>query len=99
MLTSKLKNLFGIFFTGIEVPLRSLLGHRSQASPEIRHISGQHIREFRDFLERHPEVFIMNEESIFLKEYEGMELKPFKELDEPHLDPELTNKVLCFTTF
>ena len=41
----------------------------------------------------------MNEESIFLKEYEGMELKPFKELDEPHLDPELTNKVLCFTTF
>ena len=80
---------------GIEVPLRSLLGHRSQASPEIRHISGQHIREFRDFLERHPEVFIMNEESIFLKEYEGMELKPFKELDEPHLDPELTNKVLA----
>ncbi|KAH7973927.1 hypothetical protein HPB49_007081 [Dermacentor silvarum] len=25
-----------------EVPIKSLLGHRSQASPEIRHVSGQH---------------------------------------------------------
>ncbi|XP_032788156.2 egalitarian protein homolog [Daphnia magna] len=81
---------------GIEVPLRSLLGHRSQASPEIRHITGQHIREFRDFLERHPEVFIMHDESIFLKEYEGMEIKPFKELEQPKLDPELTNKFLVY---
>lgn len=27
-----------------EVPIKSLLGHRSQASPEIRHVSGQHGR-------------------------------------------------------
>lgn len=25
---------------GTEVPIKSLLGHRSQASPQIRHISG-----------------------------------------------------------
>jgi len=81
---------------GTEVPLRSLLGHRSQASPEIRHISGQHVREFCDFLERHPEVFILNEESIFLKEFEGMEIRPFHEIEEPKLDPELTNKFLVY---
>ncbi|XP_044744260.1 egalitarian protein homolog [Coccinella septempunctata] len=27
---------------GTEVPIRSLLGHRSQANPEVRHVSGQH---------------------------------------------------------
>lgn len=27
-----------------EVPIKSLLGHRSQATPEIRHVSGQHGR-------------------------------------------------------
>lgn len=81
---------------GTEVPLRSLLGHRSQASPEIRHISGQHVREFCDFLERHPEVFIVNEESIFLKEFEGMEIRPFHEIEEPKLDPELANKFLVY---
>lgn len=26
---------------GTEVPIKSLLGHRSQASPQIRHISGK----------------------------------------------------------
>lgn len=28
---------------GTEVPIKSLLGHRSQASPQIRHISGETI--------------------------------------------------------
>lgn len=81
---------------GVEVPIRSLLGHRSQASPEVRHISGQHGKEFRDFLVRHPEVFTVNEESVFLKEYEGMEIKPFKEVEEPKFDPEHTNKFLVY---
>ena len=37
---------------GTEVPIKSLLGHRSQAPPEVRHISGQHVKEFKDFLAR-----------------------------------------------
>jgi len=54
---------------GIEVPIKSLLGHRSQAPPEVRHVSGQHIREFKDFLLRYPEVFVLTEEdTIFLNE-------------------------------
>jgi hypothetical protein len=53
------------------VPIKSLLGHRSQAPPEVRHVSGQHIKEFRDFLAKYPEDFVVNDEVIYLKEYEG----------------------------
>lgn len=31
---------------GTEVPIKSLLGHRSQASPQIRHISGRCLFDF-----------------------------------------------------
>lgn len=50
-----------------EVPIKSLLGHRSQASPEIRHVSGQHGREFRDFLAKHSDVFVVKEEHVVLR--------------------------------
>lgn len=55
----------------------------TDASPEIRHIAGKHIREFRDFLERHPDVFIMQDESVFLRDNGSLGMKPFKELEEP----------------
>jgi exonuclease 3'-5' domain-containing protein 1 len=45
-----------------EVPIKSLLGHRSQAPPEVRHVSGQHIKEFRDFLAKYPDDFVVNDE-------------------------------------
>lgn len=35
------KNKLLQYGIGVEVPVRSLLGHRSQASPQIRHISGK----------------------------------------------------------
>ncbi|CAB4069455.1 EXD1 [Lepeophtheirus salmonis] len=56
---------------GTEVPIKSLLGHRSQAPPEVRHISGQHVKEFKDFLSKYPEEFVVKDEVIYLKEYEG----------------------------
>ena len=56
---------------GTEVPIKSLLGHRSQAPPEVRHISGQHVKEFKDFLARYPEEFVVKEEIVYLREYEG----------------------------
>ena len=55
----------------IEVPIKSLLGHRSQAPPEVRHVSGQHVKEFRDFLLRFEDEFVVGEETIYLKEYDG----------------------------
>lgn len=52
---------------GTEVPIRSLLGHRSQASPQVRHISGQHIREFTEFLLKHPDTFhVVDGENVVL---------------------------------
>ncbi|XP_075228845.1 egl_like_exo domain-containing protein isoform X2 [Lycorma delicatula] len=81
---------------GTEVPIKSLLGHRSQASPEVRHISGQHVREFRDFLCRYPEAFVVNEDTVILKEYEGQEPQPFHELEEVKVDPVLTSRLMDF---
>ncbi|CAL4137846.1 unnamed protein product, partial [Meganyctiphanes norvegica] len=81
---------------GTEVPIKSLLGHRSQASPEVRHVSGQHVKEFRDFLCRFPEVFVVREETVILKEHEGAVPQPFRELDEPRIDPALMQQVLQY---
>ncbi|XP_043266477.1 egalitarian protein homolog [Venturia canescens] len=84
---------------GTEVPIKSLLGHRSQASPEVRHISGQHYKEFRDFLAKHPEDFVVTEDNVILKRYEGIEGAPFHELepDEP-IDQLMTGRLITFFT-
>ncbi len=60
---------------------QSLLGHRSQAPPEVRHVSGQHMKEFRDFLLNYPDDFVVNEESetVYLKEFGGTITKVFSE--------------------
>lgn len=82
---------------GTEVPIKSLLGHRSQASLEVRHISGLHYKEFRDFLMKYPEAFVVTEDNVILKQYEGMKAEPFLE-PEPDIpiDPEITAKLLDF---
>lgn len=82
---------------GAEVPIKSLLGHRSQASPEVRHLSGQHYREFRDFLSRYVDDFIVTEENVKLKKFEDMEGVPFHELEpEIPVDQEITTKLIDF---
>ncbi|CAD1472565.1 unnamed protein product, partial [Heterotrigona itama] len=82
---------------GTEVPIKSLLGHRSQASPEVRHISGQHYKEFRDFLLKYPDAFVVTEDNVMLKQYEGMKAEPFVELEpDIPIDPEITAKLLDF---
>lgn len=82
---------------GTEVPIKSLLGHRSQASPEVRHISGQHYKEFRDFLLKYPDAFVVSEDNVILKQYEGMKAEPFHELEpDIPIDPDVTAKLLDF---
>ncbi|XP_014600429.1 PREDICTED: uncharacterized protein LOC106784924 [Polistes canadensis] len=82
---------------GTEVPITSLLGHRSQASPEVRHISGQRYKEFRDFLLKYPSAFVVTEDNVMLKQYEGMKVKLFVELEpDTPIDPEVTAKLLQF---
>ncbi|KAK3932059.1 Egalitarian protein-like protein [Frankliniella fusca] len=81
---------------GTEVPIKSLLGHRSQASPEVRHISGQHVKEFHDFLCRYPEAFIVKEDTVMLKQWEGREPQPFHEIEEPHVDQKIIDRLYLF---
>jgi exonuclease 3'-5' domain-containing protein 1 len=90
------KNKLRQYGAGTEVPIKSLLGHRSQAPPEVRHISGQHVKEFKDFLARYPEEFVVKEEIVFLKEYEGKITSTFREPDEYKVDPVVTNQFLQF---
>jgi len=81
---------------GTEVPIKSLLGHRSQAPPEVRHISGQHVKEFHDFLASFPDVFIVTDEVIMLVEDEGKEHHPYIEVEQPKVDEQLTRDLLEF---
>ncbi|XP_058054811.1 uncharacterized protein LOC131206312 [Anopheles bellator] len=83
---------------GTEVPIRSLLGHRSQASPQVRHISGQHIREFTEFLLKHPDTFqVIENESVVLVGCEDEEEVPASErlhLPNSTIDTQATQQLL-----
>ncbi|XP_053672340.1 uncharacterized protein LOC128722690 [Anopheles nili] len=83
---------------GTEVPIRSLLGHRSQASPQVRHISGQHIREFTEFLLKHPDTFqVIENENVVLVGCEDEEEVPASErlhLPNSTIDTQATQQLL-----
>ncbi|CAG0898442.1 unnamed protein product [Darwinula stevensoni] len=76
-----------------EVPIKTLLGHRSQASPEIRHISGQHMKEFKDFLARYSEVFVVKEDTVILRK-EALEVPTLHSLETVEIDPAFTKQIL-----
>ena len=44
---------------GPELQIKSLLGHRSQAAPEVRTLSGRHLKDFAEFLRMFPDNFIV----------------------------------------
>ncbi|XP_039437326.1 uncharacterized protein LOC120418858 isoform X3 [Culex pipiens pallens] len=83
---------------GTEVPIRSLLGHRSQASPQVRHISGQHIREFTEFLLKHEDTFqVVDGENVVLVGCENEEDVPASErlhLPNSAIDTQATQQLL-----
>lgn len=85
---------------GTEVPIKCLLGHRSQASPQIRHISGQHIKEFTDFLGKHPDTFrVIDDECVLLLGCENLQDVPLAErlhLPQPSIDTRATQQMLDF---
>lgn len=84
---------------GTEVPVKSLLGHRSQASPQVRHISGQHIKEFTDFLTKYPDTFRMVDENVVLVNYDAATVIPMSEqlhLPQPSIDVKFTQEILDF---
>ncbi|KAJ8931756.1 hypothetical protein NQ314_015288 [Rhamnusium bicolor] len=86
---------------GTEVPIRSLLGHRSQASPEVRHVSGQHFHEFREFLIKHPEAFNVDDEkeTVILADFTTVKSHCPPELHfqpDVKIDPQETQTLLDF---
>lgn len=83
---------------GTEVPIKSLLGHRSQASPQVRHISGQHIKEFTDFLVKYPDTFrVVENEHVVLVNFDAAMVVPQSDqlhLPQSSIDVKFTQQVL-----
>ncbi|KAL9918726.1 egl_like_exo domain-containing protein [Glossina fuscipes fuscipes] len=93
------KNKLLQYGIGVEVPVRSLLGHRSQASPQVRHISGQHIKEFTEFLLKHPDTFKVNDDHVTLVGCEDLKDLPARErlhLPQTIIDTRGTQQMLDF---
>lgn len=50
------------------VPIKNLFGYRSQASQEVRHVSGKNAKEFRQFLSQNEHVFeLVLDDHVVLK--------------------------------
>ncbi|KAM7345279.1 egl_like_exo domain-containing protein isoform 1-T2 [Cochliomyia hominivorax] len=93
------KNKLLQYGVGVEVPVRSLLGHRSQASPQVRHISGQHIKEFTEFLSKHTDTFKVIDDHVVLVGCEDMAELPARErlhLPQTNIDTRGTQQMLDF---
>uniref|UniRef100_A0AC35U8U0 3'-5' exonuclease domain-containing protein n=1 Tax=Rhabditophanes sp. KR3021 TaxID=114890 RepID=A0AC35U8U0_9BILA len=52
---------------GPELQIKSLLGHRSQAAPEVRLVSGRHLKEFCEFLSSQVDYFVVEGDRVRLK--------------------------------
>uniref|UniRef100_A0A915ABW5 3'-5' exonuclease domain-containing protein n=1 Tax=Parascaris univalens TaxID=6257 RepID=A0A915ABW5_PARUN len=52
---------------GPELQIKSLLGHRSQAAPEVRLVSGRHLKDFCEFLQSQTEYFVVEGDRVRLK--------------------------------
>ncbi|CAD6194617.1 unnamed protein product [Caenorhabditis auriculariae] len=52
---------------GPELQIKSLLGHRSQAAPEVRLVSGRHLKEFCEFLQSQVDHFVVEGDRVRLK--------------------------------
>ena len=44
-----------------------MLGHRSQAAPEVRLVSGRHLKEFTEFLQSQTENFVVEGDRVRLR--------------------------------
>ena len=67
---------------GPELQIKSLLGHRSQAAPEVRLVSGRHLKEFADFLAAQTDYFIVEADRVRLKNMPEPKAAPDEFVDE-----------------
>lgn len=84
-----------------EVPIKSLFGHRSQAPPEIRYVSGQNVSEFRVFLCRCEDIFVISENYVVLRSVlertgpNGEQLTIRRVPEEVSIDPILMQQLVA----
>lgn len=84
-----------------EVPLKSLFGHRSQAPPEIRYVSGQNANEFKSFLEKIPSIFVVTDGYVVLRSVlertgpNGEQLTLKRVPEEVSIDPYLMQQLVA----
>ncbi|KAF7638187.1 3'-5' exonuclease domain-containing protein [Meloidogyne graminicola] len=67
---------------GPELQIKSLLGHRSQAAPEIRLVSGRHLKEFAEFLASQTDHFIVEGDRVRLANMKEPLICPNEFIDE-----------------
>lgn len=67
---------------GPELQIKSLLGHRSQAAPEVRLVSGRHLKEFADFLASQTDYFVVEGDRVRLKNMPEPKAQPEQFVDE-----------------
>lgn len=67
LLENGLGNRHAIVHCTCVFQIKSLLGHRSQAAPEVRLVSGRHLKEFCEFLQSKPEYFVVEGDRVRLK--------------------------------
>lgn len=84
-----------------EVPIKSLFGHRSQAPPEIRYVSGQTANEFKSFLEKNPSIFVVTDGYVVLRNVlertgpDGEQLTLRRVPEEVSIDPYLMQQLVA----
>uniref|UniRef100_A0A915LS34 3'-5' exonuclease domain-containing protein n=1 Tax=Meloidogyne javanica TaxID=6303 RepID=A0A915LS34_MELJA len=67
---------------GPELQIKSLLGHRSQAAPEIRLVSGRHLKEFAEFLASQIDHFVVEGDRVRLANMSEPKTCPDEFVDE-----------------
>uniref|UniRef100_A0A915DDU7 3'-5' exonuclease domain-containing protein n=1 Tax=Ditylenchus dipsaci TaxID=166011 RepID=A0A915DDU7_9BILA len=67
---------------GPELQIKSLLGHRSQAAPEVRLVSGRHLKEFAEFLQMQTDHFVVEGDRVRLKNMPEPKGEEVDELDD-----------------
>lgn len=82
------------------MPIGSFLGHRSQASDEIRHISGHNVNEFKEFLQKYDDIFCVKDDYVVLRsvldqvDENGEKVKIERFVEEKPIDSYLMNRLV-----
>lgn len=82
------------------MPIGSFLGHRSQATDQVRHISGHNVTEFKEFLLKYSDIFSVTDDYVVLRsvldkrDENGERVKIERFVEEKPIDSYLANRLV-----